>query len=148
VRKPADADALAKALFERTIQREARDLARLHQVIELAEHDGCQASHLGAHFGEPLDDPCSHCSWCANRHTPLALPERRCAEIDDGVWSTAVALAQRNPQVLSDPRVLARLLCGLTSPQLTKAKLTRNELFGVLQHVPFQQVLQRAEQSL
>jgi len=33
------------------------------------------------------------------------------------------------------------LLCGLSSPALTRAKLSRHRLFGALEERPFQEVL-------
>ena len=51
---PPDLDALADALHQRLLDREARELERLGQVLDLAGHDGCQVSRLGEHFGEPL----------------------------------------------------------------------------------------------
>jgi ATP-dependent DNA helicase RecQ len=49
------------------------------------------------------------------------------------------------PEALAGPRALARFLCGLTSPALTRRKLGRNSVFGRLARVPFAEVLRRAE---
>jgi ATP-dependent DNA helicase RecQ len=42
---------------------------------------------------------------------------------------------------LGHPRQAARFLCGLSSPALTKAKLTRHGLFGVFEERRFADVL-------
>jgi ATP-dependent DNA helicase RecQ len=42
---------------------------------------------------------------------------------------------------LGHPRQAARFLCGLSSPRLTKDKLTRHELFGVFDGRRFADVL-------
>src|SRR5262249_50796823 len=42
LRLPTDLEALAEDLHRRTREREAREIARLNQVLELAGHDGCQ----------------------------------------------------------------------------------------------------------
>ena len=39
------------------------------------------------------------------------------------------------------PRQAARFLCGLTSPALTRAKVTRHAIFGALEDRPFRDVL-------
>ena len=39
---------------------------------------------------------------------------------------------------------MTRFLCGLSSPKLIRAKLTRHSLFGALQQVPFPVVLAKA----
>lgn len=50
LKAPGDVNALARALHERMVAREEREIDRLHQVLELADHEGCQVSALCAHF--------------------------------------------------------------------------------------------------
>jgi ATP-dependent DNA helicase RecQ len=112
--------------------------------LELAAHDGCQVSLLGDHFGEPLDEPCGHCTWCRDGE-PQELPEPPAVEISDSLWREAGALRRQYPKQLGAPRSFARYLCGVSSPQFGRARLTSNKLFGALGHVPFGEVMQRAE---
>jgi ATP-dependent DNA helicase RecQ len=137
--------AVADTLHRRTQEREAREIGRLNQVTEWAGHDGCQSSRLGAHFGEPLAEPCGRCSWCLNGRHPAPLLPRPPALIDPEVWRQALALRRAHADVLGEPRALARLLCGLSSPRLSRNKLTSERLFGALEDVPFAEVLRRAE---
>jgi ATP-dependent DNA helicase RecQ len=51
------------------------------------------------------------------------------------------ALRAQHPNALGHPRQTARFLCGLNSPALTKAKLTRHALFGVFEDRRFAHVL-------
>jgi ATP-dependent DNA helicase RecQ len=141
---PADLNSLAQSMHARMLQREVRDLGRLQQVLDLVRNDGCQVSALGGYFGQPLDQPCGHCTWCLANQTPIQLPGRAPAEIDTALWRRASALRQTHKEVLADPRSLTRFLCGVRSPRLVRAKLTRDPLFGALGHVPFQKVLERA----
>jgi len=144
LKRPDDPDALAKKLHERTLRREDNELARLRQVVELVEHDGCQVAALSAHFGEQRE-PCGHCSWCLDGRRPAKMPARSGVSIDEDVWRRAEALRREHAAVLGNPRPLARLLCGVSSPALSRAKLTRHELFGALDRVPFGLVLERAQ---
>lgn len=144
LRTPEDLGGLAESLFQRSLDREAREIGRLHQVSELVVHDGCQVSSLGAHFAEPLPEPCGHCTWCLNGRQPARLPEPKPPVIAEQVWQDAVALQHQHEGVLSEPRSLARFLCGVTSPALTRAKLTKDPLFEALEQVPFKMVLERA----
>ena len=143
-RKPDDPAALARDLHERTLEREQREVARLHQVLELVTNDGCQVSLLGDHFGEPLAEPCGHCSWCLGPGKPIELPERVSAEIDEELWQKASLLRRDESEVLGEPRAFARFLTGVTSPRLTRRKLSSHALFGCLALVPFERVLERA----
>jgi ATP-dependent DNA helicase RecQ len=112
--------------------------------MELAGHGGCQASRLGSHFGEPLAEPCGRCSWCVNGRRPASLLPRPAPVIDPEVWRQAVALRVARPDLLGEPRALARFLCGLSSPRLSRSKMTSERLFGALEGVPFAEVLRRS----
>ncbi len=138
--QPADLAALAKKLHDRTLEREASEVRRLRQVLELIELDGCQVAALGEYFGEKRE-PCGHCSWCLSGRKPAKLPARLDVAIDKGIWGQLDALRRAHPDILSDPRAVARLLCGIATPWLTKAKLTRDPLFAKLEDVPFSTVL-------
>src|SRR5205807_701048 len=64
VRTPGDLQALADGLYRRALEREARELARLREVLDLAAGDGCLPARLSQHFGESLAAPCGQCSAC------------------------------------------------------------------------------------
>ena len=145
LRQPDDLGALAADLYQRTLAREEREIARLNQVVELVQHDGCQVSRLGAHFGEPLPQPCGHCSWCRNGRRPAELPPRTPGQLGDVQWGNALRARTEHRELLSEPRAFARFLCGLTSPKLSRARLASHDLFGVFSDVPFADVLRRAE---
>jgi ATP-dependent DNA helicase RecQ len=138
---PPDLEALAGALHKRTLEREEREIGRLRQVLELAGHDGCQVSRLGAHFGEALDRPCGHCSWCLGGHKPAVIPPRPRHAIDPEVRRQAQALRAEKPALFREPRTLARFLCGLSSPRLSRERLGGHPFFGKLEQVPFPEVL-------
>src|SRR5204863_6021466 len=56
--------ALVAELLRRFESREAQEVARLRQVVDLISHDGCQWNALVAHFGELRAEPCGHCGFC------------------------------------------------------------------------------------
>ena len=145
LQRPDDLAALAKSLHEKALQREQREIGRLGQVTELVEHDGCQVSALGGHFGDPLAKPCGHCSWCLQGNRPSRLPPRPEPRIDPAILSQGLSLRHEYPTQLRNPRSLARFLCGVSSPHQIRAKLQKHPLFGVLSHVPFPVVLERVE---
>jgi len=146
LRVPEDQEALAGSLVELMQVREQREIGRLQQVVALVRHDGCQVSLLGEHFGEPAIARCGHCSRCLSEPALSKMPEQRPAEIDERIWNEASAL-RRTEGELADARNLARFVCGITSPALVRAKLTKHALFGSLSHVPFQEILRRVDRS-
>jgi ATP-dependent DNA helicase RecQ len=148
LKAPPDVDTLARELHRRTLDREAREIARLNQVVELVGLDGCQVSRLGEHFGEPLSQPCGHCSWCLNGKKATTMLQRPAVAIDPALWQRALALRQQHPDPLAEPRSLARFLCGLSSPRLRGRTWKASPLFGALAQVPFAEVLRRAAVDL
>ncbi len=83
LKMPPELDALADKLFDRAVAREQNELARLDDVVSLVTHPGCQVSRLGAHFGEPLADPCGHCSSCQRTTTQPAQSSPASAKSSD-----------------------------------------------------------------
>ena len=137
-----DAAALAAELTERFARREEQEIGRVRDVVALAARDGCVTNALLAHFGEERDTPCGHCSWCesgrpADFPAPPAPPP-----VDAAVNPAEVrALAVSHPDVFAAPRQIARFLCGLTSPAVSRARLGRHPLFGALEDRRFAEVL-------
>ncbi len=144
---PADLTDLATELHDKALLRETREIARLNEVLELAVYNGCQVSHLGAHFGEPLPAPCGHCSHCLDGRA-VQLHPRRAPPIDDRRWQEAAAFRATKPELFADSRAFVRFLCGLSSPKLARARLGSHGLFGVFDKVPFSEVLRRADGDL
>ncbi|HEY3415560.1 MAG TPA: ATP-dependent DNA helicase RecQ [Armatimonadota bacterium] len=137
-----DADALCAELMARFQKREAQEVARVAKMLALAEHDGCQVNALVGYFGEKRAEPCGHCTYCQTGKKitlPLRLPQ---PPLPAGIDTDALrALSAENPQALGHPRQRARFLCGLSSPALMYAKLTRHALFGCLEDRHFNEVL-------
>ncbi|MHB2020659.1 MAG: RecQ family ATP-dependent DNA helicase, partial [Candidatus Xenobia bacterium] len=125
-------------LEARFAEREQSDLARLQSVLELLAAPGCITAQLWRYFGETLPGPCGHCGDCEGRPRPqikVAEPTARAyPEVPDH-------------EALQSPRQQARFLCGISSPQTTRARLTRHRLFGALAEQPFQTVLQRLREA-
>ncbi|HWK90460.1 MAG TPA: C-terminal helicase domain-containing protein, partial [Longimicrobium sp.] len=143
-----DAEALADELERRFREREVAEVERVGHMVELVTHDGCQTNYMLAYFGEERAEPCGHCTWCETRR-PTAFPPIAPAPpiervIDDAAFR---ALRDAHPTALGTPRRRARFLCGLTTPALTAAKLSRNPMFGALEERRFAEVLAWCEES-
>jgi ATP-dependent DNA helicase RecQ len=124
LRRPPDLDELISILAKRFQRREQQEIRRVSQIVELVTQDGC------------------HCTWCRNPQ-PLRLPAQRpMPPLPSGLDASAFrSLRNTYPDALGDSRQAARFLCGLTSPALTKHKLTRHNLFGIFEERRFADVL-------
>ena len=144
LRVPDDTTSLSRELSQRMLEREQRDLSRLRQVLELAAEEACRPALLSDHFGEPLEQPCGNCSWCESKQVVrLDDGARRTRPINPDLWRESMDMRRLEVEALGDDRSFARWLCGLTSPRLTSAKLTRHRLFGCCDEVPFEMVLSK-----
>ena len=83
----------------------------------------------------------SDCNSASHFCQSAVLPPRPACAFDPGLAQDVSAVRREFPDVFTDPRTLARFLCGLTSPRLTQNRLGRHDLFGALQQVPFPEVL-------
>lgn len=140
MKSPADRLVLARQLHDRTVERERQEIARLGQVLELADRPDCQVVALCRHFGESRSQPCGHCTRClepTNAPRPAPRPKRI---VDASIVEKAKHLRKQFPIPLSDPVAMARFLCGISSPALTRAKLTSHALFASLDGYPFGEV--------
>jgi ATP-dependent DNA helicase RecQ len=124
--------------------REKKDLARLNGIMDFASAPGCLTRRLVAYFGESMDADCGHCGRCAG--VEASVPPR------SAQWEIAIAgiaainaLRSEGHAALRSKRALARFLCGITSPAVSRDRLTRHDAFGMLECVPFSEVLAHLE---
>jgi ATP-dependent DNA helicase RecQ len=127
---------LAAEFEQASIERENAEINRIGQVLHLATATECQSARLSTHFGQPMNEACGTCSFCIGEG-PYSLPEVSKAGVGDEIIEKAKKLIESNPQVLNNPRTVARVLCGLTSPALTKARLSKHADFGICSEVSF-----------
>lgn len=142
---PDDPDVLAASLHARMERREKREIARLLQVVDFAHGRECQAVRLARYFGQVRDGACGHCTPCLHPDPAPVPRDRPPMAVPESVWKAAASLRQEHGELADSPRALARFLCGLSSPRLTRARLVRHELFGILSRLPFVEVLNRLD---
>ncbi len=146
---PENPDALVSDLAERFEQREQREVSRVSEVLELVTRDGCQTNALVGYFGELRETGCGHCTWCRTLEAQRLPARAGLPEPEDRIDIQALhSLIESHAEALDEARQAARFLCGLTSPALTRAKLTRHALFGTAGEYPFAKVLAWCKASL
>lgn len=137
---------VAKIYNKRINDREAAEIDRTGRVFEFAQANECLAGTLSAYFGQPLDEKCGHCSHCVGEG-PFELVEPVAPGLDASVIENVRNQVGRHPSALNSSRAIARYLCGITSPALTKAKLSRDSTFGSCSHIPFGQIRNQVEEQ-
>jgi ATP-dependent DNA helicase RecQ len=145
VRVPEDLAAVWHELRRRFAVRESSDIARVAAVAALVGGERCLVRRLLAYFGEEHGRDCGHCGLCAG--DARAVLERATGEFTVSVDEVG-ALRALHPRALGGARQLARFLCGISSPALSTAKLTRHPRFGAAGEVPFAEVMAATKVAL
>jgi ATP-dependent DNA helicase RecQ len=131
--------------------RERRDVERLGQVIEFAQHRGCLVKWLLRYFGEEMAEDCGLCTSCKEREkgnqpdSPREIPQSARPPITTEHVAIIHELLREKHPSLRTARQLARFLCGLTSPATSRERLSRHGNFGVLENIPFADVLAQTQ---
>ncbi len=144
--RPDDPKALKKSLNERFALREKNDIARVQQMLELFSKPGCIVRRLLAYFGEERTSDCGHCGPCLGE-PPVALSPHNAFAGMEFDRTGIEELRRSHPDLFSTPRQVARFLCGLTTPRVSRARLTKHPLFGHLREVPFLTVMEFAKRE-
>jgi ATP-dependent DNA helicase RecQ len=142
----ANAEALVAELSRRFDQREQQEVGRLQEVLRLVTLNGCQANALSSYFGEDRSAPCGQCSFCQTGEPSRLYEPEPLPPLSERLQVAPLAgLRQAHPEALGEPRQMARFLCGLGSPALTAAKLSRHADFGALDGYRFPDVMRWVE---
>jgi ATP-dependent DNA helicase RecQ len=143
-----DPSTIAAQQAELFAQREERDSQRLAQILDFARQPGCITQRLLGYFGEALaEENCGHCHFCrtGTPATAVDLPATPIPPITEEEAEEIRELILEEHPSLSTPRQITRLLCGLTSPATSRAKLTKRPEFGRYATIPFRNVLAKVE---
>ncbi|MEM7452722.1 MAG: ATP-dependent DNA helicase RecQ [Planctomycetota bacterium] len=135
---------LVDRLSDQSIAREQAELSRIDQIFDLATASSCQAAQLSSHFGQPLDQTCGECSSCIGEG-PIEVSESEPEHMSPEVMQLAIELSSAHHDAMPCARTTARFLCGITSPGLSRAKLTRHDGFGCCSHIPMGEILRQLQ---
>lgn len=138
---PGDLNRLVDTTYERFMHRERQDIARVHQVLDFAGHDGCLVEYLLSYFGAARGTACGHCSHCEDP-TPRPIPSVPVHQFTPTELNLIAAIRAERHESLASPRQLTRFLCGLPSPQASRARLARHPMFARFGDIPFLKVLE------
>lgn len=136
------AQELADELVRRFAHREEDEIGRIGKLLEFVKHEGCHSNALAAYFGEIREEPCGNCAQCMTGRPVTLPPENLPPPVISGSDREALRqLQEEHPKALAYPRQVARFLCGIPSPALSKAKLLKHPLHAKWQDSHFPDVL-------
>jgi hypothetical protein len=131
----AEIEKLADALYKTMTERETAALQRTEQMLQLITGCICFSRALAQHFGDDLPDgkkECGHCQWCMT-HKPIKV------QLPPPVEFNKLAFRQvlENINERDDPRFLARVAFGISSPRVGTMKLSRDPIFASMEDHDF-----------
>ena len=135
---------LASEYYERSLEREMSGIQRLDELFELLNANACQAAMLSEHFGQPVEQPCGDCTFCTQQGA-FEIPSPPSFSLTDTTRELVKSLRAKHPEALNTARAAARFLCGLTSPKLTRTKLSRHKEFGSHSDHPFGEIMEQLQ---
>ncbi|KAG1899302.1 ATP-dependent DNA helicase [Suillus fuscotomentosus] len=127
---------IAEMMYNRMLDKEEEAIVKLRQVINFATNNECMAQCLASYFGDEAAIPTGLCGSCSFCQTGKGITfEPGITTLPDPIRIKAIlnACPERD-----DPRLLARMAFGVTSPRLTAGKWsTSHPLFGSMVEVDF-----------
>jgi hypothetical protein len=132
---------LVREIYLTMQNREKEALSRTDQMLNLITSSSCFSRSLAHHFGDDLPDgkrECGHCTWCMT-HEPIVQHSPSPAEFDWGVFHHILDVVK----VRDDPRLLARIAFGISSPRVTALKLGKHPIFGSMATYEFKVSLRK-----
>ncbi|MCE9678436.1 RecQ family ATP-dependent DNA helicase [Shewanella sp. AS1] len=171
-------DSLTERLHKQFQQKEASEIARIQAMLSLLSSDTCLSRRLSSYFGDnSLTQNCGHCSVCVSGKVSLPeshylppLSGLDFSELSREIWwhlashldathsyANQTNAHQNNTNQSDDidsdvlyyrANMLARALCGLTTPIFTRLKLRQKKGFASLEAYPFAEVRQWCWQQL
>lgn len=139
---------LALELYNLFEQKEASEIGRIRNMVELFESEQCLSHQLARYFADvKAPEKCGHCSVCMGQvaRLPGSHHEHHLAAIDQ-IQQWIEPFLQACSSSVTDQSV-ARFLCGITTPLITKTKAKKMAGFATLEHLPFSDVVQAVVQA-
>jgi len=146
LKTPETTEVLAQELSDDALDRQEREIQRLQQVVDWISLAQCQTSALCERFDQSLENDCGHCGFCESSRA-VVMNELANQPVAGSVINDAKLLQSEKPETLATNTDVARVLCGLSSPAISKARLAKHDLFGCCSEIAFATVLAQLESS-
>lgn len=141
-------EGLTMKLLQKFVVKEQSEIARIQAMVDLLASETCLTRRLSEYFSDTqLSQDCGHCSVCL--HGGVILPSStELTPLSEIAFTPLCSELMSQLAAYADANMLARALCGLTTPLFTKLKLRRVASFAALEAYPFAEVKRWCEHSL
>lgn len=129
---------ICNLIYKRIEEKESEDMARIQAMIDFITSRGCLSRELARHFGDEASVPESGCGNCQFCLTGAAIQFSRGGTRKGRIADAKIKAILAATPVRDDPRFLARVGFGISSPRVTMEKLGRHAVFGSLADCDFE----------
>ena len=132
-------DEIVPAIYTYFQTSEKDSISRVHDVIGLLTGSKCISRGLAKHFGDEdsvAKRGCGHCSFCIHK-VPVLFDLSKSKSRKGRITTVKVKAILAATNVRDDPRFLARVAFGISSPRVTIQKLLRHPVFGSMDDCDF-----------
>lgn len=132
---PSAIEDIVASLYHTMEAREAEALHRTDEMLSLITGKECFSMALASHFGDALPDgkkECGHCQWC-NTKQQIRMEETPKKKVDGAAFNEILRTVPNR----DDPRLLAKIAFGISSPRITALRLGKSEIFGSMEDHSF-----------
>lgn len=135
------------AMFKRFSQKEKSEINRIDHLLKFFASKLCLSQQLAQYFSDnQLQQPCGHCSVCLG-HEAIIPQAPMVADINQQSYQQlATDIHQKLGEMASAP-LIARFLCGLTTPIFTKLRVRKLSSFAALENYRYAEVLHWVERN-
>ncbi|PKG40536.1 RecQ family ATP-dependent DNA helicase [Psychromonas sp. Urea-02u-13] len=138
---------LAGKLAQRFSDKEQSEITRIHFLLDFFASKSCLNWQLAYYFSDAnLQQPCGHCSVCAGAITTFPEREGLMPLVDYDFVQLTGQISDKLGKHKSDA-LLARFLCGLTTPIFTRLKVRQLPGFATLEKYRFGEVLHWVQEN-
>ncbi|MCF8089278.1 MAG: RecQ family ATP-dependent DNA helicase [Desulfotignum sp.] len=134
-----DLASTARELTDLFLEKEKKEIARLHAMVDFFETDQCLAKGLSGYFGERLDNNCQRCSVCLEKK-PVKLLSSPVPSLESMNYPALVQPLLDTAETPVSVTLATRFLCGISSPRLVEYKARQMPGFGRLEAWPYKSV--------
>lgn len=120
--------------FEELERRKAAELEKLERVISFAQSHGCRQREILRYFGDSQRFRCGICDNCQPELLSSTTPGSATTENDDSILEAVriVLSGAARTQGSVGKNLLAKMLCGSQSVQISQLRLDKLSTFGLL----------------
>ncbi|QQX82358.1 RecQ family ATP-dependent DNA helicase [Shewanella sp. KX20019] len=140
-------DGLAERLYQQFSLKESSEIERINFLVSFFGSSSCLSLQLAQYFSDPnARTACGHCSVCLNQIAILPEPAYL-TPLSEYDFQLTCGDAISKLKSHTSAVLLARFLCGLTTPLFTKLKMRPVKGFAQFERYRFTDVLNWIEQQ-